>query len=113
MRVKNVPGKGRTSNLRLRRPTLYPIELREQDHHEWEQTTSRFGLGPVEREYLIALVPVIIDVLEVKTSTQTKTLKPRSIRGNNPAAIPIGRRTRLAWFCQIEPVVLSNLKLLP
>ncbi len=29
LRKKNVPGGARTYNLRLRRPTLYPIELRE------------------------------------------------------------------------------------
>ena len=32
IKKKGAPGQGRTANLRLRRATLYPIELRAQEH---------------------------------------------------------------------------------
>ncbi len=38
----NAPGGGRTHNLWLRRPTLYPIELRVLE--EWQNATSADGL---------------------------------------------------------------------
>jgi hypothetical protein len=77
---KNAPGGGRTHNLWLRRPTLYPVELRARedsdratDSHGFPQikgTQEDNNHGPGGITLPILLVLVIVIVIDVRGAEQ-------------------------------------------
>ena len=75
---KTAPGAARTRNLRLRRPTLYPVELRALTRVETDRETELFTteLPPrvsERRGYILLLL-----MLMIRNPTRTQTIRSRS-----------------------------------